>query len=410
MTALAPIESHPALDVPLALTGSLARLRATLIEATLARIQRTYLARATELGLPTFTLVLDNGQSHLFGHGQPVFRIVVRNARGLAAIASLDELLFSEAFMAGAIDIEGPLLALFRLRPLLSDRANTLVRPWHVAMRPFLFGQVNSDAAGIAAHYDEDPEFYLRFLGPLRCYSHGIFASCDEPLDAAIARKLDFALASTGAQPGQRVLDIGAGWGAMTEHGGRRGIHMTSLTISRASERFCQRLIADQKLPCRVLREHLLEHRPAERYDAIVNLGVSEHLPDYRATLDRYARILRPGGRVYLDFCSTRRKHDFSAFMYRYIFNGNSGPVCLHEYLAEVARSPFEVVEVHNDRMNYSWTCRHWAQNLELHETEIVNRFGQAWYRRFQLWLWGCVEIFAIDGFGANRLVLQLRD
>ena len=121
----------------------------------------------------------------------------------------------------------------------------------------------------------------------------------DDKLSAAVSRVFD-------ARPGMRLLDIGAGWGAMTETAGKRGIDTTSLTISRRSEAYVRDLITAQGLPARVIREHLLEYRPDRPYDAIVNLGVSEHLPDYAATLACYERLLVPGGKIYLDACSSR--------------------------------------------------------------------------------------------------------
>jgi cyclopropane-fatty-acyl-phospholipid synthase len=245
-------------------------------------------------------------------------------------------------------------------------------------------------------------------LGRYRCYSHGIFERDDEPLDVAIERKLDFALAAVGAQRGHRILDVGAGWGAMTEYAGRRGIRVTSLTISGPSERFVRRLVADHGLPCRVVRESLYAYEPNEKFDAILSLGATEHLPDYAATLATYQRLLKPGGKVYVDASSARRRPPLRAFMLRGIVPGRGSPLCLHEFLRATARTPFELQAIHNDRTNYSLTCRRWAENLERSRAEIVAQFGQARFRRFQIYLWGCVDGFTRDVLGAYRLVLQL--
>ena len=86
----------------------------------------------------------------------------------------------------------------------------------------------------------------------------------DEPLEDAITRKMEFAVEAAGIRPGDRVLDIGAGWGAFTEFGGRLGVRVTSLTISDPSRRYVQGLIDREGLPCAVRMEHLFEHRPAE--------------------------------------------------------------------------------------------------------------------------------------------------
>jgi cyclopropane-fatty-acyl-phospholipid synthase len=369
-------------------------------------MQRAYEAAAAGGGLPAFSLTLDDGSVHRFGTGEPACRVIVRNREGTAALASLDETRAGLAYMAGDIDFEGDMLALLRLRPLLGDR-HPLRELWYKVLHPLVFGQTKSDAKWVAQHYDEDAGFYLLFLDRRRIYSHGLFERDDEPLDDAILRKLEFALEAVCVEPGQRLLDIGAGWGGMLEHAGGRGIDVTSLTISEASEAFCRRVIAERGLPCRVLREHFLTYRSAEPFDAIVNLGVTEHLPDYRASLAQYWSLLKPGGRLYLDACASRTKFPFRSFTYQYVFPGNATPLCLHDYLTEVEKTRFEILAVHNDRRSYELTTRRWAENLERSRDEIVERFGKSWFRRFQLYLWGCVDVFSRDDIGAFRVILE---
>ena len=115
-------------------------------------------------------------------------------------------------------------------------------------------------------------------------------------------RKFRYAFDACGLEPGQRVLDIGGGWGSFLQFAGEQGVHVTSITISDESEKTMQR--ADRP-PRPALRggQGALPRVPAaaSRFDAIVNLGVTEHLPDYRRTLAQYERLLKPGRRVYLD-------------------------------------------------------------------------------------------------------------
>ena len=370
-------------------------------------VQKGY-ERLAASGAPTFALQLPGSAPAVFGHGEPAATLVVNDRRGAAALATMDALAIGEAYLAGALDVAGDIKQLLSLRGMFRDR-----HPLRSALRfvwPLLRGQVTSDRAWIAEHYDRDPDFYLAFLDKRhRCYSQGVFAADDEPLEDAITRKLDFALESIGARPGDRVLDVGGGWGAFTEYAGRRGIRVTSITISRESEDYINALIAREGLPCQVVREHLFEHQPGERYDAIVNLGVTEHLPDYAETLKHYARMLKPGGRACLDASATRQKYDVSTFFERYIYRGNGSPLCLHDYLQAVAGSPFEIETVVNDRHNYMLTTRHWAQNLDCHREQIEARWGRVPYRIFQIYLWGCVDGFERDAIQAYRWVMRLK-
>jgi cyclopropane-fatty-acyl-phospholipid synthase len=132
-----------------------------------------------------------------------------------------------------------------------------------------------------------------------------------------------------------------------------------------------------------------------------------EHLPDYRAVLQQFRRMLKPGGRVYLDASAFREKYSKPTFVSRYIFPGDHSYFCLHEFLAEVAKTKMEVLTVYDDRHNYYLTCKAWAEKLEASREEIVSRWGEMLYRRFRLYLWGSAHAFLSHGMDAYRVVLQ---
>lgn len=357
-------------------------------------------------GGTTFALQLSGRPATVLGRGEPAATLVVNDPNGIAALSTLDILRIGEAYLAGSLDVIGDLSRLLALRDLFTDRHP--LRFLYRFVRPMMFGQVTSDRGFIAAHYDADPEFYLSFLDQRhRCYSQAVFAHEEEPLEDAMTRKLDFALEAIRAKPGDRVLDIGGGWGAFVEFAGKRGVRVTSLTISEPSRRFIQELIDREKLPCEVRLEHFFQHRPSEPYDAIVNLGVSEHLPDYPATVERYYELLAPNGRVYLDASAARVRNDLSSFFERHIFRGNGTPLHLPDYVNAVTRSPLQLVTVIDDRDNYRLTTRCWARGLDRNRDEIERRWGRAQYRRFQIYLWGCVDGFRRDELQAYRLVLR---
>lgn len=373
----------------------------------MARRVESVLASRLPAGAPGVGLRLAGTVERTIGGTDVGATIVVNSRRGLMALLSMDATRIAEAYRAGALDVEGSLLRLLRLRDAFSDR-HPITTTWRF-VRPSLFGQVSSDKKWIADHYEREADFYLTFLDRRhRCYSQAMFESPGESLEDAQTRKLDAAVDALALPAGSRVLDVGGGWGAFTEHGGRRGLQVTSLTLAKASEQFINGLISAQGLPCRVVREHLMEHAPAEKYDGIVNLGVTEHLPDYPGTLRKYRQLLKPGGRIYLDASATRVSHDYSAFLLRHLFPGNGTTLNLHSYLAAVAGSPFEILRVHNDRENYRLTTLHWARNLDAHRDQVIRRWGGEDFRTFQLYLWGCVDGFERDQVQAYRWVLQL--
>ena len=377
------------------------------IDQVVAKFEKRYEEFYGPGGGPCFAVQGPDGKRHLLGRGQPEFTFVARDQRSLDALGTLDRLVIAESYMSGRLDVDGDFEAVMTHRNFLIDR-HPMITAWHMYW-PKVRGQAHTDKEHISHHYDIEPEFFLSFLDKRhRCYSQGVYESDDEPLEDAITRKINFALDSVGAKPGDKVLDVGGGWGAFTEAAGKRGVNVTSLTISRDSEKFITDLIARENLPCKVVYEHLHEHKPAEPYDAIVVLGVTEHLPDYDASLAIYRSLLKPGGKVYLDACAKRRKYDISSFLRKHIYPGNGSPMCLHDYLRAVAESPFQVEVVHDDRHSYALTARAWAERFDAAKDEIVRRWGVSHFRKFRVYLWGTYNSLKRDDVQAYRVVLQL--
>jgi len=369
------------------------------------RIFRLIQKRVADQIKTPFEIRLWGDRSYRFGKGEPAIKVLVKDHAGLAALSGMDELRICEAYMAGSLDVVGDMLGFVSLRGALSDH-----HPLHMLWRrlaPLFIGRERTDRQAIASHYDFDNEFYLTFMDPTRSYSQAVFERDDEPLETAQRRKLDFAIDSCGMKPGDRVLDVGGGWGSFTEHAGRHGIEVTTLTISRHSEEYLTGLIQQLELPCRVENRDFLEYTSPEPYDAIVILGVMEHLPDYPAVLRQFERLLKPGGRVYLDASAFREKYSKPTFVSRYIFPGDHSYFCLHEFLTAVAKTPLEVLAVYNDRHSYYLTCKAWAENLEAARDEIISRWGETLYRRFRLYLWGSAYAFLSRGMDAYRVILQ---
>lgn len=342
-----------------------------------------------------------------FGQGEPAFTIVVKDKAGVSALASLDGLAFVEGYVLGHLDILGDMDALHSMRDMTTDN-HPLYYFWNL-IKPVLFGQTRMDRSGISKHYDNSPELYLALLDRRhRCYSQGVFLRDDESLEDAVTRKLDFAIQAVGAKRGDRVLDIGGGWGAFNEYAGKKGIRVTSLTISAESEKFLRNMIQEEKLPTEVVNCHLYEYEPGFRFDAIVNLGVTEHLPDYARSLATYQRLLKPGGKIYLDASACREKYKFHSFITKHIYPGNCSPLCLHDYLKHLADTPFRLLGVWDDRHSYMLTAKHWAQNLERNREAVVRACGESTFRKFHVYLWGTADVFRRDIMQAYRWVLEL--
>jgi cyclopropane-fatty-acyl-phospholipid synthase len=374
------------------------------------KVEKNWLAQRiqshlTDKIIEPFEIRLPNEGNYRFGDGDPRFTITVNDHNGLLALTRFDQLRFSEAYINGSIDIEGDMWGVVSSRETLRDR-----HPFHTLWRriaPLISGKLRTNIRAIADHYEYENGFFLKFLDPTRCYSQAIFERDDEPLETAQRRKLNFVVNSCNLKPGDRVLDVGGGWGAFVEHAGKQGIHVTAITLAHHSEQYLKDLIQRLQLPCEVKYGDFYQYESPQPYDAIVILGVMEHLPDYRAVVGQFQRLLKPGGKIYLDASSFRKRYSKPAFISRYVFPGNHRYFCLHEFLAQIAKTNLEVQRVYNDRHSYYLTCREWAKNLELARQEISNRWGEKLYRIFRLYLWGSSYAFYSRSMDAYRVVME---
>lgn len=339
----------------------------------------------------------------------PAFVIIARNRAGASALASLDELRVGESYLRGDLDVEGDLLAALDLRPLMS-RPHP-VRSLARFVLPLLFGQDRSDRVRVPHHYSFGTVFYLGFLDrEFGLYSQALYTSDDESLEQAVRNKLDYIITICRLRPGSHVLDVGAGWGALAKYFSARGINVTMLTLSQDQYQCLHELATTNAAPgqLRVALENIFTYEDDQEYDTITLLGVMEHLPNYPKLFARFERLLKPGGRVYMDFAAGRRKFDVGAFVYRYLYPGNHSPVYMPGLLDGANRTSFEPIVLHNDRHSYYLTLQAWARNLEAARDRLVAEAGEQVYRLFRLYLWGGAHMFQRDGsLQCYRVVFQ---
>jgi cyclopropane-fatty-acyl-phospholipid synthase len=346
------------------------------------------------------------------GGAAPAFRVIVRTARGARALSALDESAVAEAYTNGDIDVDGDFMAMLDLRGCFTDRHP--VRSLWRFLRPLLFGRIRSDSRWISNHYDHGNELYFTFIDPeYPLYSHGLFETDSDTLNAAVRRKLAYMLSSCGLAAGSHVLDVGAGWGPFARYAAERGVDVTMLTLSREQFAFLDRWSRKNGSRPRlaVVYDSILRYAPSDRYDAIVMAGVMEHLPQYGRVFERCRRLLKEGGRLYMDFAANRTKYDLSSFTYRHIFPGAHAPVVLPDLFAAANATAFETVALHNDRHSYELTLAAWARNLEAARDEVCRRFGDATFRLFRLYLWAGSHLMragGASGLECYRVVFQL--
>ncbi|KAK2807878.1 hypothetical protein FQN50_005267 [Emmonsiellopsis sp. PD_5] len=351
-----------------------------------------------EIGLPDGSVV-PVGPS-----GEPIYRVIFRSKKALRT--PMTELSVGRAFIAGDIQIEGDLNALFNAREHLREKVP--LRQKIQFIYDYIRTSTKMNSKAVTEHYGRGDDLYLTFLDKrFRVYSQGLFQRPDETIEEASEHKMETMFTSLGLKPGMRLIDIGGGWGGVTQYCGARGVHVTTLTLTEGSVRHIQRIITENNLPGEVHLQDFLEHKPKEPYDHAVMFGVIEHIPNYRRFAHDVWKVLKPGGRLYLDGSAAVEKFAVSAFTRDYIWRGTHTFMTVQDVMGELLLHGFEIVNVERETRDYELTMLEWAKRLDAAKDEIIAGWGEETYRVFRLFLWGGTHAFRTNALQAYHLVAE---
>jgi cyclopropane-fatty-acyl-phospholipid synthase len=334
-------------------------------------------------------------------------RVVFRVHAPLEALARRDLLALAEAYLDGAVDVHGDFLEVVKVTEVIAPDPT----PWErlrLGAQLLLRSRRGLQHESIAFHYDRPAEFFLPWFERWRSYSHGLYETRDDAPDAAQERKLARAVQRLALEPGMRAFDMGCGWGSFLEYAGRRGIRVHGITISQEQHAFVTRLIREQDLPCQVDLVDFLDFRPEQAFDAAVFMGTFEHVSDYPRATRFLARHLRPGGRIWADFCSERQGHQVGAFLSRHVWPGTARYVNVPKLCDALIRAGFNLHELGDDTVSYALTCRDWADALDREAKALAERFSERDVRVFRIFLRASQYFLATNRTQAYHLVAGL--
>jgi cyclopropane-fatty-acyl-phospholipid synthase len=337
------------------------------------------------------------------------------------------------AYVTGALDVQGDLHAALRVmftcarRPRAADAARLLAATaaWRGVpgalvpaeeaparwRRGLLAHTRGRDAAAIAHHYDLSNRFYRLLLGPSMAYSCAVFERPTMTLEQAQAEKFDLVCRKLDLRPGQRLLDVGAGWGGMVIHAAANyGVRAIGVTLSRAQADWAQRSIADAGLSKHAqVRQLDCRDLGGELFDAISSIGAMEHFGTRQ--LGRHfgemAARLRPEGRM-LNHCitrpSNREGHRPGPFIDRYVFPDGElqGPGMV---IGAMHDHGFEVRHEESLREHYALTLRAWGSNLESNWTRAVAEVGEQRARVWRLYMAACCVGFELNHVQIHQML-----
>jgi cyclopropane-fatty-acyl-phospholipid synthase len=344
--------------------------------------------------------------------GGPTFE--VRSPDALAhVLLSPGQLGMGRAYVSGAIavdDLDTALELLESWKPLKLERreqarlalaaarAFGLRRPPAVPKAELrLSGRRHTperDARAVRHHYDVSNEFFALFLDESMTYSCAIFSRGATTLEEAQEEKLELVCTKLDLREGQRVLDIGCGWGSFAIHAAERhGVSVVGITLSErqaalARKRVAERGLAD-RIEIRVQDYRAIVDGP---FDAVASIGMVEHVGSRQ--IDVYARqlaqLVKPGGRVLNHGIARLRmgEPEAGAFTQRYIFP-DGAPLHLSRVQTALERAGLETHHVEGFRDDYAETLRHWARRFDDRLDEAIRLGGPERVRVWRLYLRG---------------------
>ncbi|MFL5703640.1 MAG: class I SAM-dependent methyltransferase [Ktedonobacteraceae bacterium] len=374
--------------------------------------------------VPSFAVRLWEGtmwQAESPSGGLPRFTLVLQHPGALRKMfLPPSELNLGEAYIYNDFDIEGDIEAIFPLgdhimderwgkmaqvrygKRLLSLPKTGPLRPDDAAAK--LRGTRHSkerDRQAISHHYNRSNDFYALWLDKRMVYSCAYFATPEDDLDTAQERKLDYICRKLRLQPGERLLDIGCGWGGLVIYAAQHyGVEAYGITLSQLQAEWAQERIRQAGLTerCRVEVRDYRDVNEEHSFAKIVSVGMFEHVGEARLStyFQQAWHLLQPGG-VFLNHgiasIATQPVQREPTFNQRYVFpDGELVPISSTLRAAEM--SGFEVRDVESLREHYALTLRHWVRRLEAHADEAHHATSDVTYRIWRLYMAASIYAF----------------
>ncbi|HET9932703.1 MAG TPA: cyclopropane-fatty-acyl-phospholipid synthase family protein [Polyangiaceae bacterium] len=338
-----------------------------------------------------------------------------------------------EAYFDGAIDIPGDIYELL-------DQRNNFVK-YTLTPQHFKWAVTNfvpevtvhtksQDKRIVREHYDRGNDFFGWFLGERMVYTSGFFNRKDETLEEAQDNKMNLVCQKLRLKPGERLLDIGCGWGTLARHAAKYyGVDATGVTISENQTEFGNRRIKEWGLQDRA-RILCCDYRdiPYQKFDKIVSLEMVEHVgvKNLKKYFSWVQELLKDDGLFLLQWTGLRRQLAgetliWGLFMNKYIFPGADASLPPAGMIKPAEEVGWESFSMENVSQHYGWTIRLWHDNWISNRDAIVAAYGERWYRIWHLFLaWStkiadqgnasCYQVVFnknLDGFDRTQHILD---
>jgi cyclopropane-fatty-acyl-phospholipid synthase len=378
-------------------TGSAERA----VHSGVARLAESIIAA----GGASFEVVLPDGSR--IGFGLPArIKLVIKDRATLAQLADATLASLAEAYVQGRIDVQGDMLEAIPLAERIAAAAGS--HPAQRIARMLFKHSSRQDRNAIGYHYDVGNEFYGLWLDQRMVYSCAYFKTGEESIDEAQRAKLDHICRKLRLLVGERLLDVGCGWGGLVLHAAAHyGARAVGITLSQNQLELARERIAAERLSDRV-EVLLLDYRELQKrfgpdaFDKVASVGMFEHvgLENLREYFASISGVLRDRG-LFLNHGITSSDLDnrpigsgVGDFVSKYVFPHGELPH-LHVAAREMSHAGFEIVDVESLRPHYAKTLQHWSRRLDAQVGEAARLVTDRTLRIWRAYLAGSAYGFA---------------
>lgn len=354
-----------------------------------------------------------DGEKVAYGRGAPRVKIALKKPLPVNFNPENAVLAFGEAYMDGLVDFEGSMEEIIRIIQRNTEGTVSGGRTGKIASVISSIGNLKArQKQNIQHHYDLGNEFFSLWLDETMSYSCAYFNSPGDSLYQAQLQKIDYTLKKLQLKPGEKLLDIGCGWGWLVITAAREfGVKALGITLSEEQYRAAGEKVESEGLSGAVdiqMKNYLDLAAEGQSFDKIVSVGMFEHvgkenLAKYMEAVDK---LLCPGGLFLLHSIMGTDEHPVNSWMEKYIFPGGYIP-SLRETTWLVPEYNFHLLHAESLRLHYALTLDRWYSNFQKNISAVREKFGDRFVRMWSLYLIGCAASFRASGLNIYQLLFS---
>jgi len=339
-----------------------------------------------------------DGEECVFGDVSPAFHLIFRKEPQQMETEDF-RLALGEAYMDGTIDFEGELEVLLAM---MAGNEEIFCKMKILSIANKINRLINKaeQKRNIESHYDLGNDFFSLWLDKTMSYSCAYFAHPDDSLEKAQANKIAYILKKLNLHQGERLLDIGSGWGELIINAAKEyGVTALGITLSEEQFNKTKERINEMGLNGKVdveLRDYLDMDPEVYQFDKIVSVGMFEHVgkENLRKYMEILHKLLVPGGLSLLHTITcANEKSASNTWMKKYIFPGSYVP-SLREIVWQLPEYDFHPMHLESLRLHYAKTLDLWYENFLSNIDEIRKKFDERFVRMWSLYLQCCAASF----------------